>query len=305
MLRQVLFFLLIFLFPVSVFAQYSWDFGGGLGATNYLGEMGGKDKPRRNFIYDMKLKQTRYDFSGFARYKFYPFLLLKGTMSYLRIVGADSLSIYDRRKYRNLHFRNSIIELIATAEYQFFKAYDITRKGKIRVDLQFYGFAGIGGVYHNPKAKSSLTGKWEALQPLGTEGQGVLPDKKKYGRFQPVVPFGIGLFYTIRRNYRVGLELNYRLTFTDYLDDASTTYPDPAIFTDPVAAELSNRSANTPRPDWYVKGSLRGNDKYNDTYMTLMLNASYVMRGKSNFYRSKYQFLISQRKKKRKTRAKF
>ena len=50
-------------------AQYAWDFGVHIGGSNYLGEMGGTDQPRRDFVWDMKLSQTRFTFGTFARRK--------------------------------------------------------------------------------------------------------------------------------------------------------------------------------------------------------------------------------------------
>ena len=40
---------------VGVQAQYNWDIGVHVGGANYLGEMGGKEQTRRDFIWDMKL----------------------------------------------------------------------------------------------------------------------------------------------------------------------------------------------------------------------------------------------------------
>ena len=50
-------------------AQYDWDIGAHLGGANYLGEFGGKEKTRQDFILDMKLAQTRWAVGGFARRK--------------------------------------------------------------------------------------------------------------------------------------------------------------------------------------------------------------------------------------------
>ncbi|MBL7947081.1 MAG: hypothetical protein JNN32_13535, partial [Flavobacteriales bacterium] len=47
------------LLGTSASAQYAWDFGMHLGGANYLGEMGGTDQPRRDFVWDMKMSQTR------------------------------------------------------------------------------------------------------------------------------------------------------------------------------------------------------------------------------------------------------
>src|SRR5882672_10123321 len=90
----------------AAFSQYKWDFGGMVGAANYLGEIGGKEKTRRNFILDLKLSQTRSALGGFARYKLNPDIYIKGSLSWLRISGADALSTNPGRVGRNLSFRN-------------------------------------------------------------------------------------------------------------------------------------------------------------------------------------------------------
>ncbi|HIA13207.1 MAG TPA: hypothetical protein EYN69_14245, partial [Flavobacteriales bacterium] len=99
--------------------------------------------------------------------------------------------------------------------------------------------------WHNPKAK--YQGKWEALQPLGTEGQGVILGLKQYNRVQAQLSSGLGFYYTFKRKWRLGWELGTRWTFTDYLDDVSTRYVDPALLQDgtptgDMAAALSNRT---------------------------------------------------------------
>ena len=336
-MRKFLTIILIVCIPGFVLPQYNLDYGINLGVANYLGEIGGTGKAnkgtsRRNFIYDLKLKQTKIAGGGWIRYKFHPLLSAKANLMYLRIGGADSLSDYPNRKGRNLSFRNDIFEFSVQAEYNFFTARDITRRGRVRIDLGGYLFAGIGIFYHNPKAL--YQSKWVALQPLGTEGQGrieVVNKKgktetlKSYKRIQLSIPLGIGMHWTLKRKWRLGWEAGYRKTFTDYLDDASTRYPkDPTIFDDgsqdgQLAKDLSNRTpTNLSLPyttddgqtktltyDNYGNGSIRGEPKHKDAYMFFGLNAGYVIRGKGNFYRMQYRFRTGVKKRKRKTRAKF
>jgi hypothetical protein len=57
-----------------------------------------------------------------------------------------------------------------------------------------------------------------------------------------------------------------RYAFTDYLDDVSGTYADPAVVQSQngfVAYELANRSSLT---DEVLEGRQRGNSKTNDWY---------------------------------------
>mgnify|MGYP001560372531 CR=1 FL=1 len=327
---RIFFGLCIWLLSGHAYSQYNMDFGINLGASNYLGEMGGTSDPgkgtsRKNFVSDLKINQTKFAGGAWFRYKVHPLLAVKANLMYLRIAGADSLSDYPNRKGRNLHFRNDIFELTVQGEYHFFGVQDITNKGKTRIDFGSYIFIGGGMFYNNPKA-FYLT-EWYALQPLGTEGQGriqkiddngVMKDFKKYKRIQANVLGGLGFSYTILRKWRVGWELGVRKTFTDYLDDASTTYVDPSVFDDgteegAIAKALANQSANASEltggvmnPGHYKKDAIRGNPDDKDWYMFTAATLGYVIRGKSNFYKTKYKLITgAQKRRTRKTRAKF
>src|SRR5687768_1624015 len=87
-------------------AQWLWDYGFSLGVSNYLGDIGGKEKTRRDFVADMKMAKTRWNVGGFARYKVHQKLSVKLALDYLRIEGDDKLSSNPARNARNLNFRN-------------------------------------------------------------------------------------------------------------------------------------------------------------------------------------------------------
>lgn len=301
-MRRIIFTFLLISVPFLIKAQYLWDYGMSLGAANYLGEIGGDEKTRRDFVMDMKLGQTRWGLGGFGRYKFNNLLNFKGGLTYARIQGDDQLSTNRGRRGRNLSFRNDMIELVATTEVNFYQANDVGRSGRYRIDFRSYGFVGMGALYHSPKAE--YQGKWVALQPLHTEGV-------DYNRITFTVPVGVGFYYTYKRKYRFGMEVGYRTTFTDYLDDVSTNYATKEqLNNDPLAIALANRrneisGTDVPKPNNYFPGEKRGDPTHNDGYILATLNASYVIRGKGSFYRSKYNFVFGAKRKKRKTRAKF
>ncbi len=326
MKKIVLLLITVVSLPQIGYSQFKWDFGGSLGASNYLGDIGGKERPRRDFVYDMKISQTRWDVGGFARYKLTPSISVKGSLNHIRIQGNDALSTNPERYSRNLSFRNNMFELSTTGEYYFYKSSDISgrpglRGSRKRVDFRTYIFAGVGAVYHNPQAE--YKGKWVNLRDYKTEGVA-------YGPIAVVVPVGLGLTYTINRHYRFGFELGYRHSFTDYLDDISSTYPteifenEKGAIGQPYAtdrANLSNRNVELAQSgnskinpanygwDKEFNGSKlnkRGDDTHNDTYLTATVSFSYVIKGKNKFYKQKYKSLSQRRKVvKRKTRAKF
>lgn len=298
-------------------AQYNWDVGFKLGGANYLGEMGGQEETRRDFVYDMKLSQTRWAVGAFARYRISPLISTSINFTYGRIQGDDALSTNRARRARNLSFRNDMFELNTRGEIVFYNEHDVGNRGRRRLDFKAFAFLGVGALMHNPKA--NYAGSWVALRPLQTEGP-----LNSYNRVTFTIPTGLGFYFTYKRRQRFGWELGWRTTFTDYLDDVSTSYVDPSTLSDPTAIALSNRNPELgdeafnselyAHPDNYgyfvtetgiATANKRGDATHNDSYMFMTFTYSYVIRGKSSFYRQKYGWLTAKRKRGRKSRAKF
>jgi hypothetical protein len=126
------------------------------------------------------------------------------------------------------------------------------------------------------------------------------------------------------KRHRFGWELGYRTTFTDYLDDVSTIYPaQDELSSDnrQLAIEMSNRTnaeslANArdraiefgqeiPNAGSFDVGEKRGDATNNDGYLFTQFSYSYVLKGKSSFYKARYSYIKKKNRKKRKTRAKF
>ena len=258
----------------------------GLGASNYLGELGGADQIGTNFIKDLELGMTRLAMSVGLRYKLTGAVSLKSTLSYARIKGDDKLTKEPSRNNRNLSFKSPIIELSVQIEPSIIKERVGHRyrfkgiKGKKGFFLNTYPFIGIAVFYFNPKAK--FGGKWHALQPLSTEGQGFFDTRKKYSRIQIAIPYGMGFKYGYKRNWSFGLELKIRKTFTDYLDDVSTTYISNSFIYQvkgPVAAALADMSDGS-KPNKTAAGQQRGDIKDKDSYFSAIFSLNYKFRWK-------------------------
>lgn len=302
--------------PLS--AQYRWDFGVGAGFSNYLGEIGGEEEERRDFIFDMKLNRTQYVVGGFARYKFTPTFSFNLGVNYGRIRANDYNSENPARVARNLSFRNNIFEVSGRAEITLFYANDVSGKGYYNPDFKIYGFLGAGVMHHNPKVEyygdlTEFNGELIELQPLQTEGE-------DYKRWQFTLPAGLGLYFTHKKIHRFGWEIGYRTTFTDYIDDVSTEY---VAFDDPnsLAAQLANRTTpealaaaaanaeeyglDSPNKESFFPGEKRGDPTNNDGYLFTQFTYSYVLKGRSSFYKKKYNWIKRKSRKRRKSRAKF
>ena len=111
------------------------------------------------------------------------------------------------------------------------------------------------------------------LHPLSTEGQGLAayPGRKPYSLTQLCLPFGAGWKWTFSKRYDIIYELGYRLLFTDYLDDVSTTYVDPQLLLaarGPKAVEVAYRAQHSAGSYPYQEGpgDQRGNPNVKDWY---------------------------------------
>ncbi len=288
----------------SAYSQYNIDYGFSAGASNYLGEFGGGEGSARAFVADLEFSYTRWTAGAFFRYKISPKIATKASLNYIRLSGDDVKSGNPARRGRNLNFKNDMFELLVNGEYYLYKVNDVGNTGRYSTDFNLYIYGGVGLFYSNPKGQNT-SGEWVSLKPLETEGV-------SYSSFNLAIPVGIGFYYTIERKYRLGLEIGWRTTFTDYIDDASTVYangPDGiSNKTDPELLNEINAEGGEPYVVMgnYEAGDIRGNPDKNDAYMTATVNFSWAIRGRSKFYKSKHSWVLGKKKRRRrKSRAKF
>lgn len=206
-----------------------------VGATNFLGELGGANQIGTDYYKDFEIAMTRYCIGAGMRYKLTEFTALRGELYYARLRGEDRLTQEPYRNNRNLMFRSPVIETDIIMEFSWmresigsrYKVRRVKGRGKKASEVYFYGFAGIGGMWFNPRGK--LDNTWYSLRPLRTEGQGLVESRPTYSPFQLVIPWGLGVKYNVNKQWCIGLEYGVRNTFTDYIDDVSTTYFDKTI----------------------------------------------------------------------------
>ncbi len=288
---KLLIIILITSIPLITSAQKSrkwkklrYEIIGGVGATSFLGELGGADKVGTHFLNDFEISTTRPLFFVGGRYKLYERLAYKTGFFWGWLSGDDKKTKEPARSYRNLSFRSQIIEFNNQLEYSIIKEprshkYSIQKVPGSGSWLNFktntYVFTGINVIYFNPK--TMYNGKWVALQPLGTEGQGVIDTRKKYSRISVSVPVGLGFKWSLDRLWCIGLEYGYRITFTDYLDDVSKSYVSSNLFQNETTKALADRSDGT-NPSWTKAGEQRGDPRYKDAYMFISVNLVYKLR---------------------------
>ncbi len=289
---KVFLLLILTMSVVSVFSQ-RWkrqrvEYVFSIGASNFLGDLGGRDQIGTDYSpVDIEFKLTRPAGGLGYRYRFLRDLYGKFNLLYGRINGNDALTQEPARHVRNLKFRSPIIELSTQVEWVFIhqKSGHLYRLKGVRGQSWFrfnvYGFVGIGGIWFNPKGPYG--GQWIALQPLGTEGQGLIQGTKKYSRITAVIPYGLGINRDLGGRTRFGewsvtLEVGVRKTFSDYLDDVSGDYYDKELIRQAngdIAAYFADPSPNGLELGYTMAGQQRGDPTNKDAYIFALISFQY------------------------------
>jgi hypothetical protein len=301
MKKIYLLFCLLTVLASEGFSQYEMDFGVNLGGANYLGEIGSNAAKAQPWLLDLKFGQTNFAVGAFFRYSFNRNLSAKINFNYARVQGADSTAESPEQRARNLSFRTEILEATLSGEYAFFVLNDLSRRSRQRIDFRAYAFAGAGVALYYPYAQ--YKDKWYYLRPLNTEGT-----ENAYDEMTIAIPLGLGAAYTFNKKIRVGMEIGYRFTFTDYLDDVSTDFAYDSELPFEESKIFANRSEEAflkgdpelPHPGFFVSGSRRGNPDTNDGYILAQFSISYVISNSNSFGRARYNSIINRRRKKTK-----
>lgn len=238
------------LLPFSALSQ-SWEVGGMLGGSNYHGDL----------AYNIVPKETNFSGGAFFKYNFNEYWTIRPTISYMKISGADSN--FSEYRLRNLSFRNNILEVANIFEFNF----QPFSNSSIHKTTSAYALLGIAAFLHKPEAR--LGDEWVELEPLGTESA-------RYRLLQISVPFGMGVKHALTKNIIVGFEAGWRKTFTDHLDDVSTTYSDPTDGGQAYRA-LADRSYEVSETGDRLAnpGDVRGDPNLKDWYFQTAFSISY------------------------------
>lgn len=275
-----------------------------LGTSNFLGDLGGRSKKGSDYTpLDLNFNQSKLAIGIGGRYKLERWMNVAAKFSYMRVSGDDAATEDSVRHNRNLNFKSNIFEFSGRIEF----GYQSTRRGGNKYGIRknygrmrnithnLFGFIGIGAFYYNPKGRDA-SGKYIALRPLHTEGQGLPGGPKQYSNISMCIPIGAYYKLTINKVWSVGIEFTYRKTFTDYIDDVGSRYYNPAALGaayGPVSVQMADPNlgriygATLPAADGTA--AQRG-DKQKDAYMSLELSVGYTFKKarKSARLRSKF-----------------
>jgi hypothetical protein len=268
---------LLAIFPVTLLAQHAnfntqrnWSLHKkelqiGIGATQFNGDLGGSVGVGRDYsIKDIDIQAT--GLAGWLGYRqrFHPYFATTTSLCVFQLKGDDKWSEEPTRNMRSLNFQSlsfevqQRLEFIFAANEKFGSMFNLPGNySKRSRSQQYYVFAGLGLLYFNPKSEY-IDGKMVALRPLKTEGQSAM-----YSPLTLTMPVGLGFRMGVSRLWRVGLELAYVKTFSDYVDDVSTTYADPAQLSSPQAQYFANPAVDNPA---FNPGEKRGDSNQKDAY---------------------------------------
>lgn len=189
--------------------------------------------------------------------------------------GNDRYNTNYLARRRNLSFDTRFHELSLQGRAALFRDSE-----KAVMPYLFMGFA----VFRVDPFTSDSNGNRVFLYPLTTEGQGLpaYPDKPGNAYYNVSVPMGGGLELRLTRKLKADLELSFRKTFTDNIDDVSGYYPDEFLLLQsrgPMAVQFSYRADELPAGDpFYPRaGTPRGNSGTLDWYYTFNLRFKYLL----------------------------
>lgn len=243
------------------------EFGFGAGAGHYFGDINTQ----------ARLNRAKFAGTVFFRKNFGNYIAGRVGVSFAQLGYSDIYNTHSKvLPTRNLSFNTKVWELTLQGDFNFFRF----MPGEPGYSFTPYITFGAGVFNYDPYAY--LRGEKIFLRPLGTEGQGnaAYPDRKPYSTMALCIPFGGGIKYAINSRMNIAFEVLHRFTNTDYLDDVSKTYVNPAIFPNnpdgsPSNARLlSDRSWELGTPIG-VDGLQRGNSKQKDQFVTAMFHLTF------------------------------
>ncbi len=239
--------------------------GGALGAVHYLGDL----NPQA------KLNRPNYYIGALFKYNFSDYISLGAQADIGKVSYADSLNSSAYESIRNLNFQSNIADAHIFSEFNFFRF----RTGDFKYRWTPYLSAGVGAMYYSPV--TYYDGTRYSLNGIGTEGQNTSAySDRKYQNLAFIIPVGFGIKYWIRPGFNMALEINQKFTYTDYLDDVSSTYvgPDKFIFNNrkDVSYYIQDRSIEVLDEPIGVEGRQRGTSTDRDRYIGFQIKLTYI-----------------------------
>ncbi|RYY54039.1 MAG: hypothetical protein EOO05_20590 [Chitinophagaceae bacterium] len=210
------------------------------GGMNCFTDLGGQASSSGLAAIDLRLADTRPVAGMYGLLSWKHRISLQPSVMTGSVAAADH-SLGDKaddpggRYIRNLSFRSHISEVRLLVEGGVFNKWWYGEEGIHRLTVGVC--AGVSLFHFNPVTK--MDGALYKLRDFHLEGQGFdeFPSRSVYRRTQLSIPVGFVVRRLLTSRFCFAAEFSYRFLFTDYLDDVSETYIDPALFSKYLATE--------------------------------------------------------------------
>mgnify|MGYP002622898188 FL=1 len=227
------------------------EIGPHVGASYYMGDL----NPTLPFA------QAQLQYGGLVRYNYNNRWTFRFDYSRVKVTADDTKLNW--RPERGLNFTSKINDFSLVAEFNFLEYYT----GNPKKNVSPYIFGGISVFQYT--AFANVDGILVDLSDYATEGPEDPEAKwydKMFGKTSSIgvsIPFGMGVKFSLSRHMAATVEWRMQKTFTDYLDDVATVYPEQhAVYTadDGTTYDLTDPTGN------YRAGQQRGNSAFNDWF---------------------------------------
>jgi len=226
----------VFILPLGLAAQ-TLEIGASGGVSYYIGDI----NPA------IPYNQSKVAYGAIARYNINKRWAVRFAYNRSKLIGDDLKT--NAVENRNLNFKTNINDFALVGEFNFWDYFTGSRKNYFTP----YIFGGVGFFTFKPFNFSGVN-----LQANGTEGQSDNPEQQYEGRtpynlWGISIPFGFGFKYSLTKRLGMSLEWGMRKTFTDYIDDISTTYYTTGnLVSDPTGTHSAGmQRGNEANDDWY------------------------------------------------------
>ena len=258
MYRKIRFLLILSCLAVIFQANAQFDdpktleVGPHVGVSYYMGDL----NPMLPFA------QSQLQYGGLVRFNYNNRWTFRFDYSRATVTASDEVIKW--RPERGLNFTSKINDFSLTAEFNFLEYYT----GNPKKNVSPYIFGGISVFQYT--AFANVGDLLVDLSDYATEGPED-PDAKWYdkmfGKTSPIgvsIPFGMGVKFSLSRHMAATGEWRMQKTFTDYLDDVATVYPEQhAVYT---YEDGSTYDLTDPTDNNYKPGQQRGNSAFNDWF---------------------------------------
>jgi len=204
--------------------------------------------------------QSQLQYGGIVRFNYNNRWTFRFDYSRATVTASDEVIKW--RPDRGLNFTSIINDFSLVAEFNFLEYYT----GNPKKNVSPYLFGGISVFQYT--AFANVGDNLVDLSDYATEA--IDPNakwyKKMFGKTSSIgvsIPFGFGVKFSLSRHMAGTVEWRMQKTFTDYLDDVATVYPEQhAVYT---ADDGTTYDLTDPTGD-FIAGQQRGDSAFNDWF---------------------------------------